>query len=261
MAISPTDANDVFIREVDDAVRDDQIKTFWDSYGKALLGLIAAGLVGYGGYLYYSHSQAQDAGVTSENFYRALDAGQAGNVAQSEKELIAVAKEGDLAYRAAALMTQAGNAMQQNNNAKAAELYGQVATDTNIPQVYRDVALVRQMTLQFDTEKPETIIARIAPVAKPDSPLYGSAAELLALANMKAGKEAEAAKIFGQIAASKDVPDGLKTRAQQMAGMLGDAAPVAADNKAATDTKATDTKAADTKTTAATKTPEGGEAK
>lgn len=255
MAISPTDANDVFIREVDDSVRDDQIKGFWDRYGKAVLGLVAAGLVGYAGYLYYNHSQAQDAGVTSETFYSALDAGQSGNLAKSDKELATIVKDGDPAYRAAALMTQAGNAMQKNDNVKAAEIYGQVATDTKLPQVYRDIALVRQLTLQFDTEKPETIIARVSPIATKDSPLYGSAAELLALANMKAGKEAEAAKIFGQIAATESVPDGLKTRAQQMAGMLGGSAAPAAAAKAPADKAAGDTAAA------ATKTPAGGEAK
>lgn len=229
MAISPTDANDVFIREVDDAVREDQIKGFWDRYGKAVLGLIVVGLIGYGGYLYFNHSKGESAGVTSEALYRALDAGQKGNIAESEKELIALAKDGDPAYRAAALMTQAGNAMQKEDVAKAAQLYGQVATDTDIPQSYRDVALVRQMTLMFDKEKPEAIVARISPIANPDHALYGSAAELMALANMKMGKEAEAAKIFGQIAANDSVPDGLKTRAQQMASMLGSAAPAAAD--------------------------------
>ena len=49
MAISPTNANDVFVREVDDAVRDDYIRNFWSRFGKAVLGLIVVGLIGYGG--------------------------------------------------------------------------------------------------------------------------------------------------------------------------------------------------------------------
>lgn len=254
MAISPTDANDVFIREVDDAVREDQIKSFWDRYGKALLGLIAVGVVGYGGYLYYNHSKAQDTGVTSENFYRALDAAQAGNIAQSDKELAAVAKEGDPAYQAAAIMVQASNAMQQNDVPKAAGLYAQVAADTKTPQMYRDLALVRQMTLLFDKEKPETIVARINPIATPDHPFYASAAELVALANMKMGKEAEAAKIFGQIAATESVPDDLKTRAQQMASMLGSGS-TKATGEAAPAPKAGESKAPAAQTPA-TKMPE-----
>lgn len=254
MAISPTDSSDVFIREVDDALREDQLKSFWDRYGKLLLGVITAGLIGYGGYLYYNHSKAQDAGVTSETYYRGMDAADANNFAAADKEFAAVVKEGDPAYRSAGLMAQASTAMQQNNVAKAAEIYGQVATDTKVLQVYRDVALVRQMTLLFDKEKPETIIARVSPIAKPDNAMYGSAAELIALANMKLGKDAEAAKIYGEIAANESVPDGLKTRAQQMAGMLGVAVPENADSNAAKD-------GADKTAPAAPKTPEGGEKK
>lgn len=229
MALSPTDSNDVFVREVDDAVREDQLKTFWDRYGKLLLAALVIGLIGYGGYLYYSHSKVQDAGVTSETYYRALEAGNAGNAAVADKELAAMVKDGDPAYQSAALMTQAGLAMQKNDIAKAAEYYGQVATNEQAPQTFRDVALIRQMSLLLDKEKPETIIARVSPIAKPDHPMYGSASELIALAYLKQGKEADAAKIYKQIAATESVPDGLKTRSQQMAGMLaGGAAPAEA---------------------------------
>ena len=63
-------------------------------------------------------------------------------------------------------------------------------------------------------------------LAQPDHPWFGSAAELTALALMKQGENERAGQLFAQIAAAENVPDTLKLRATQLAGVLGiDAVP------------------------------------
>jgi hypothetical protein len=52
-------------------------------------------------------------------------------------------------------------------------------------------------------------------------PWFGPAGELLALAYLKQGNKDLAGALFGAIAKDKDVPDTLKARARQMAGLLG----------------------------------------
>ena len=241
MAITPTNANDTFVREVDDAVREDQIIGFWTQYGKLVLGLIGGGLLAYAGYLFYNHSKAQSAGVTAESYVKALNESEGGNMAASDKVLATVKTEGDGAYQAAALMTEANNALRNKDDKKAITLLGQLATDAKAPQIYRDLALVRQVTMQFDTIKPEEVIARLKPLAVESNAVFPSAAELVALAYMNQGKDADAGALFGKIAAFADTPEGLKARAQQMAGMLGvDAVKQqAADPAAANDNETT----------------------
>lgn len=220
MAISPTNANDVFVREVDDAVRDDQIRTFWSRFGKAVLGLIVVGLIGYGGYLFYNHSQSQDAGETAEIFVKAMDEAKIGHP-EATKTLALVKADGDDVYRAAALLTEANMAVGKNDMKQAIALFGQIAADAKAPQPYRDVALLKQTTLEFDTLKPDVVIARLKGLAVETNPMFPSAAELTALAMMQQGKDAEAGTLYGKIAAFEGAPESLKSRAQQMAGMLG----------------------------------------
>lgn len=221
MAISPTDKNDVFIREVDDAVREDQIKSFWDRFGKLVLGALVVGLLGYGGWLFYNHSNKQAAAQTAETFVGALDDLQAGKEAAGTKALAGIKADGDDAYRAAAILTEANVVASKGDDAKAGKLLGDLAADAKAPQFYRDIALVKQTTLQFDTIKPQDVVTRMKPLAVETNAVFPSAAELLALAHMKLGQDKEAGALFGKIAGHEASPEGLKSRAQQMAGMLG----------------------------------------
>ena len=86
-----------------------------------------------------------------------------------------------------------------------------------MPQPYRDAALIRQTALEFDSLKPEEVIGRLQPLAKPGNPWFGSAGEMTALALIKQGKKAEAGQLFATIAKDKSVPETLRARAAQIA--------------------------------------------
>ena len=61
-----------FLREVDDALREDQVFTALQKYGKPVGALIAAGLLGLAGYLWYenhSNAKAAEQGVTLTDDY------------------------------------------------------------------------------------------------------------------------------------------------------------------------------------------------
>ncbi len=56
---------DTFLREVDEAVRQDKYKQLWDRYGiHALIAavVIIGGVAGYKGWIYWQEKQAQDFG-------------------------------------------------------------------------------------------------------------------------------------------------------------------------------------------------------
>ena len=69
--------------------------------------------------------------------------------------------------------------------------------------------------------KPEDVIARLKPLAEPGDPWFGSAGELVGAAYLKQGKADLAGPLFASIAKDKDVPETLRSRARQMAGLLG----------------------------------------
>ena len=118
-------------------------------------------------------------------------------------------------------LSRAALALQQGNRKLAATTYAEVAADTSLAQPYRDLALVRGTALDFDTLKPDEVIARLQPLAVAGQPFFGSAGEMVGMALLAKGQKPAAAQLFAKIAADEGVPDSLRSRAVQVAGSLG----------------------------------------
>jgi hypothetical protein len=112
-------------------------------------------------------------------------------------------------------------ALQQGNRKLAATIYSEVAADTTLAKPFRDAALVRGTSLEYDSLKPDDIIARLQPIAEPGQPFFGSAGEMVGMALIAKGQKPAAAQLFAKIAADKGVPESLRSRAVQVAGSLG----------------------------------------
>jgi len=212
---------DGFLREVDDALREDEALELFKRYGKPIGAAVVTGLALFGAYLGWDHYREAGRAERSEKFTIALDHLESGNMAASSTELAALAADGKDGSQAAARMLQAGIAAQQGKAEQAANLFTTVAADTSAPQPYRDLATIRGIALRFDKISPETVIAALKPLAVPGNPWFGSAAELLGTAYMKQGHNDLAGPLFAAISRDKTAPETLRRRARQMAGLLG----------------------------------------
>ncbi|MEZ5742926.1 MAG: tetratricopeptide repeat protein [Sphingomonadaceae bacterium] len=212
---------DVFMREVDDALREDELKSFLDRYGKPLAAAIVLGLAGLGGWLWWQDNQEEAAGKRGEAYVRAVDELDAQNLKGADERLAALAEEGGGASAVSANLLRAGIALEQDRAKDAVKLYEQVAADTSAPQPYRDLATVRAVSANFDAMKPEDVVTRLKPLAVKGNPWFGVAGELLGMAYLKQGKEDLAGPLFAQIARDEDLPDSLRGRARQLSGLLG----------------------------------------
>ena len=219
LAVSPQ-SNEAFLREVDDAVRQDRMVGFWTRYGRWVAAAIIVALIAFAGWLYWDHQRTQASGETAEEMSKVLDTVVGGGAPDAE-ELDALTKADQPGYRAAAQLTKAAVAAQKGDSAAAIALYKAMAADTNLDQPYRDLALVRQTALEFDGMKPTDIVSRLKPLAVAGDPWFGSAGEMTAIAYMKMGKPELAGPIFAAMAKDKQVPDTIRSRARQMAGLLG----------------------------------------
>lgn len=213
--------DEALMREVDDAVRQGDMEDFGRRYGIPLLVVVVIAVVAFGGYLFWQGRQDAARERNAETFTAALDQVEAGNLDAGSQALNELAADGDGIARFNALMMQAGIASQQGNTARAAELFGQVADDGDAPAVLRDVARIRRVAEQYDTMDKTAVVRNLGPLAKPGNPFFGSAGELVAMAHLDLGNRSEAGKLFAEIAKDDEVPDGLRSRARQMAGVLG----------------------------------------
>lgn len=216
-----TDVNETFLREVDENLRRDRVSDFFRDHKSTLIIALILFLGVAGGLIWWEDYQRRKAGEQVEllsEAYRSINEDKLGSVPQ---RLDAAAKSSSDAIRASALLTKAALALEKGDSQTAAKIYADLRADSGMPQAYRDAALIRHTALEFDKIKPEDVISRLAPLARPDSPWFGSAAEMTGAALIKQGKKAEAGKLFAQIANDKNAPESLRARSVQLAGSLG----------------------------------------
>lgn len=219
MALTPQNS-EVFMREVDDAVRQDRLLTFWQRYGRIAIAALVLALAAFAGWLYWQHHVRTQSQVTSEQMDAVL-ATAIGGGAPDAKQLDALTQADQPGYRAGALLTKAGVAARKGDTKGAVAIYAAMAADTGLDQPYRDLALIRQTALEFDSLKPQQVVDRLKPLAIEGAPWFGSAGELVALAYVKMGKPDLAGPMFAAMAKDANVPESIRSRARQMAGVMG----------------------------------------
>lgn len=220
LAITPRD-NEAFYREVDEELRRDELKSYWDRYG--VLAIVAGLLfiAAIAGFFWWQSKNDMEAAKRGADLISAYEDIAARNKAAAAPKLDALAKSDAPGYRAAALLTKADVAIEANDVAGAVASFKAVADDKDLAAPYRDLATVRMTALEFDKLPPKAVIDRLKPLAVAGNPWFGSAGEMSALAHLKLNQPRDAARIFAAMAKDQKVPVSIRERAGQMAGSLG----------------------------------------
>jgi len=221
LAVTPDAPDEAFLREVDDDLRRDRMEQFMKRYGAWLVVAVILFLVAVAGYLYWQKKQQQKASAQSEELMAIYNDIGAGKTDAAKKKLQPLENASSDLVRSLALLTEAAIALDANDRDTALAKYKTISADNDLPDPYRDLALVRATSLEFDKLKPEEVISRMEPLTKPGNPWFGSAGELTAMAYIKQGHNDQAGRLFAAIAADKQVPETMRNRAVQIAGTLG----------------------------------------
>jgi len=221
LAQPPDTINETFLREVDENLRRDQLSDFAKRHGRWLIAGVILFLAASGGWIYWQQYQVQRSEKQVEELAQVYTDIGNNKVSAAPQKLDALSESGKKGVRASALFARAALALQQNDHKLAIAKYKEIASESGLPQASRDAALIRQTALEFDNIKPEEVIARLAPLAKPGNPWFASAGEMTGMALVKQGKKQEAGRLFAAIAKDKTVPEGNRARSVQLASSLG----------------------------------------
>ena len=220
MAETP-DISETFVREVDENLRRDQLRDILRKNVAAIIAAVVLFLAAAGGFLYWQDYKAKRNAADVDQLAQVFTGLSKGNVEGASVKLDGLSKGTSKGVRASASLGRAAVALEQGDPKLAIEKYRTIAADSSLPQPFRDLALIRQTSLEFDSLKPEDVIARMAPLTKAGEPWFGSAGEMTAMAYLKQGKTADAGKLFAAIARDDKVPDPIRSRTGQMASSLG----------------------------------------
>jgi len=221
LAVTPTDNDDAFLREVDEGVRRDQVLSLWQRFGKIGITILVLGLAALAGFLWWRDQSAVKAGVTGEEFSRATDQLDVGQGATARPTLQRIAKDGPGGYAPLAQMVLASDAVAAGDAPRAIKLLDAIAADEKAPQPLREAALLKSVRLGFDAQPPAKTIARLKPLVVPGTPWFSTAAEMTALAQLKAGNLEAAKPLLTAIVIDTNNPPGIRGRTAQLALSLG----------------------------------------
>lgn len=217
----PTDPAESFVREVEENLRRDQARDFAKKYGAWIVGAMLLFLAAVAGWLYWQDRQRQEAEAGTETLSQVLDDIGAGREAAVAPRLEALSNSSAGGISVAARLTRAALALERNDRKTAIADYRAIMDDKGLAQPYRDLAAIRLTALEFDQLTPDQVVTRLKPMAEAGNPWFGSAGEMTAMAMIKQGRTSEAGRLFAAIAADRQVPESIRSRAVQIAGTLG----------------------------------------
>lgn len=213
--------SDEFIREVDEAVRQDRWLAVWKQYNAYIISAVVAVVVG------------TTAGIGWQNY-------QASQRSANAKELadaVALLGEEKPAEAAAAFKTLAertGGGMAVVANLRAAEaeksagdreaklaLLEDIASDGGSSSLYQRLASLLAKQESFADSDADAMISDIERAATPDNPWRASLIELKATAQLKAGRTEEARATLETLLESEDMPANMQRRVSELLSALG----------------------------------------
>ncbi|MDP5215852.1 hypothetical protein Q5Y75_01340 [Ruegeria sp. 2205SS24-7] len=208
---------DSFIDEVTEEVRRDRMFLLLKRWGwVGALAVVA--IVGGAAYNEYSKAQVRSqAEQLGDSIIAALNENETAVQAEKLSQVDASSSGGDAILKMLTASAQAGS----DQTDAAVQSLDAVAANGELPQIYRDIASFKSLTLQTETLAVEDLRQRFEALAQPGAPLRLLAEEQLALIDIAHG-EAEAAMTRLQaLIQDAEASTDLQQRAAQLIVALG----------------------------------------
>ena len=213
-------SDDSFIREVDEELRQDRLKSVWDRYGNIAIAaavLIVLATAGFRGWEYYTASRAANSGDT---FLQALDLSEEGRADDAIAKLEELIAGGSGQYPALARLRIGAELAGKGDKQGAIDQFDAIAGDSAFDEDLRALARLRAGLLAVDIVDYDGVKSRLEPLAAAGGDYRSLAREALGIAAYKAGLPSEAAGWFQQIVDDAGSAGGVRERASVMLNLL-----------------------------------------
>jgi hypothetical protein len=208
--------SDIF-QEVDEDLRRDNFAKLWARYGIYVIILAVVVVVATGATVAWRQYQQSLRVAEGNRFAAALDLVREGKNKEAGDIFSALAKDAPNRRAALARFEEAALVARSGDTARATADYETIAADASLDSSYRDLALLLAAQYGLATADPKVLIERLAPLATGEGPWHPTALELTALAQLKAGDKTAARGSYQKLADDLKAPQGLRTRAAEMA--------------------------------------------
>jgi hypothetical protein len=218
---------DEFIREVDEAVRQEQWQKLWQQYGSYLVAAVLAVVIGTAvgvGWRNWQHSQRLD---EARRYAAAQQMLSEERPAEAADAFAALAEDASSGYRVLARLRAAEARAAAGDPVAAAAMLEQLAGNDDAEPPYRLLGALLAAQRAFGDADPGTLATELQPLIGTDDPWRHSALELRALAQMRGGDTVAARQTLNDLLDDPLTPPDLGRRAAELLAFLG--GPPAAD--------------------------------
>jgi hypothetical protein len=206
--------SDIF-REVDEEVRREQLKKLWERYGILIIACCVVIVAAVGAWRAYDWWETKKASEWGSVFQNAAQLAAEGKNKDAEEAFAKVAADGPASYRMLSKFREAAETARRDPKAAVA-LYDQLAADSSVDRVLRDLATLRAGMILVDTAPYSEILQRLEPLTAGDRTFRHSARAALALAAWRA-KDATAMRRWSDmILADPETPSGTRGQIQML---------------------------------------------
>lgn len=204
--------NDTFLREVNDELRNEQMRKLWDRYGVYLIGGVVAFIASIGIYQQVKSSRIAEAQAVGAKYEAARRLAGENKATDAASAFADIAKTGPAGFATLARLQQAGASAKAEKTAEAVALYDGVVADDSAEALLRDVARLQAAALRLDAADWTEMQNRLNSLVNERNAFRINARELLGLAARKSGKTDEARKLFLQVLGDAKATQPIKDR-------------------------------------------------
>lgn len=234
---------DEFIREVDEAVRQDRWLQLWKRYSSLIIGAALAVVIGSAagvGWRTWQEGRRLD---EARRYAAAQQMLSHDRPAEAAEAFAALAADAGSGYRLLARLRAAEAQVAAGDPAAATATLEQLAANADVAPAYRSLGELLTAQRDFTDTDPTALLAELDPLIGTDDPWRHSALELRALAQMRSGDTDAARQTLDDLLADPLTPPNLGRRAAELLAFLG-GPPQAAAAEPATEEPAAEAPAA-----------------
>jgi hypothetical protein len=211
--------SDIF-NEINEDLRRDSAKRFWQRYGVYVIILAVLVVVGTAGWRLYEGWQASEAAAAGDAYMEAIRVAEAGDHAGAATLLTELAASSPGDYPMLARFRAATETAAAGDPAGALAAFDALAADTSVPAEYRDLARIRGAQIALDLEDAAAIEARVAALQTNPGPWRFAALEIAAIAAVRAEDWEGARALLDQILQDPETPSDVGRRADMLMDLV-----------------------------------------
>ena len=211
---------DAFIQEIDEDVKNDNLKVLWDKYGIFVVLLVVLAVSATVSFEKIRSWKAEQNQQTTENYMSAAQLRE--NPEETIAALQQINQSNQGIFSDFAKLQIANVLFNQNKNEEAMVALQSLIDDKQTNDEVKNIALIKLATYKVDQLPRAEFEALVKPIIDANNSWTPLAQDLLAMSAIQEGDVDTARSIYENILKIKDLPEGFKTKVQDMLTSLGD---------------------------------------